>query len=197
MSNMMGRVHGQIHISRRTDVVQRNDYSKYKSDLETDFAGICGYCGKKRCLSSRDYEIDHFVPQKIDENRKNDYSNLVYSCLICNRAKSMKWPTMDKSISHNGTEGFQDPATGEYDSHLARDESGMIIPLTPVGDYMCKVFHFASRPIAELWLLSEMDDKLKELKQIPLDFFSKTETQDYLNLVRNFQKIKDELVGIE
>ncbi len=194
---MKGRVHGNIHISRRTDVVDRNDYSTYLSDLENDFAGICGYCGKKRCLSSQDYEIDHFVPQKIDTDRKNDYSNLVYSCIICNRAKSKKWPTGDKSISHNGNEGFQDPATEEYDSHLARDESGIIIPLTPVGDYMCKVFYFASRPIAELWLLSEMDDEIKALEQISRDSLSNTQRAEVMNLLLDFYKIKNGLVGIE
>jgi len=194
---MMGRVHGKIHISRRTDVVERKNYSKYESDLKIDFAGICGYCGKKRCLSSRDYEIDHFVPQKIDEDRKNDYSNLVYSCFICNRAKSKKWPTGDKSLPHNGTEGFQDPATEEYDSHLARDESGLIIPLTPVGEYMCNVFHFASRPIALVWLLSEMDDEINALKQIPRSSLSDTQKDEALDLLLDFKKLQDELVGIE
>jgi 5-methylcytosine-specific restriction endonuclease McrA len=84
------RVHGNIIIKRRDGVKPENDYHKYLDELSEDFGHICGYCGKSEAVTKNTFELDHFIPQRCSHNRVNDYTNLVYSCFICNRKKSRK-----------------------------------------------------------------------------------------------------------
>lgn len=145
------RVHGQIYIRRRIDTPHKSNYRDYTKILQEDFYHICGYCGKSEQATTKGFEPDHFVPYRIDHLRHTDYSNLVYSCFTCNRKKLGKWPTEDKTMSHNGVEGFVDPASDEFDEHLERDTQGNIIGKTDVGNYMCEsAFKFNIRPIKEI-----------------------------------------------
>ena len=104
------RIHGKNEISRSVDVNQENDYKKYVPQLREDFKHICGYCGKPEEITTKGFEPDHFVPERIDSSRKLDYSNLVYSCFTCNRKKLGKWPTENTDKSNDGEVGFVDPA---------------------------------------------------------------------------------------
>lgn len=137
------RIHGTVKICRRSNVVEQTDYQKYRDELREDFGFICGYCGKEEAITSKGFEIDHFVPKSIAPERETDYFNLVYACFTCNRKKSKKWPTKDKDLHNDGKVGFVDPATDEFDLHLQRNENGDIQGITDVGKYMCKqVFKF-------------------------------------------------------
>ena len=115
---------------RSSNVVRQNNYSNYRSQLEIDFNHRCGYCNDKDSLRANSFEIDHFVPQKVDKNRVLDYTNLVYACKSCNNAKLEKWPTGDKNISNDGCVGWIDPCDKDYDVQFCRDENGKIYPLT-------------------------------------------------------------------
>lgn len=146
------RVHGQVKIQRRKNVPRESNYRKYTTILQEDFYHICGYCGKSELVTTKGFEPDHFVPDRIDHLRQTDYSNLVHSCFTCNRKKLGKWPTEDKTKPHNSIEGFVDPATDEFDQHIERDSQGHIVGKTPVGIYMCeKAFKFNIRPIKEIY----------------------------------------------
>lgn len=116
------RVHGDKVIRRRTAIDKRTNYRKYLPELREDFQYICGYCGKPESITKNAFEIDHFVPRKYDKSRENDYTNLVYSCCVCNRKKSSKWPSEDGKIQFLDEKGFVDPAVEEYDKHMERRE---------------------------------------------------------------------------
>jgi uncharacterized protein (TIGR02646 family) len=162
------RVHGDKKVVRSTNVAYQSNYENYRPDLQKDFQYICGYCGKDEFITCKGFEIDHFVPDKVDSDRKTDYTNLVYSCFTCNRKKSKKWPTCDKLCPNNGEQGFVDPASDEFDNHLGRCDTGEIEPLTPVGRYMCNdAFKFNIRPMKEIWTAMELfrlKDKMYEMK---------------------------------
>lgn len=159
------RVHGRYRIKRRAGLEPRS-YKRYEPELREDFHYICGYCGKSEAVTKSGFEIDHFVPQKLVEGLKDCYDNLVYSCFICNRKKGSKWPTEDIAISHDETKGLCDPATDEFDIHLQRDETGKIISVSPVGEYMLKkVFCFDKRPTDIVWKamqIFELKEKLRK-----------------------------------
>ena len=122
---------------RSSGVVKQNDYDKYRNQLATDFNHRCGYCDDKDSPRMASFEIDHFVPQKVDQNRVLDYTNLVYACKSCNNAKSNKWPTGDKNISNDGCVGWIDPCDKDYDALFGRDENGKIYPVTTkLGNWM-------------------------------------------------------------
>ena len=117
--------------------------------LKEDFGNMCGYCGKNLDIVKCPYQKDHLIPKDIAEkvgrlDLLTDYNNLVYSCRVCNRNKSNKWPFDNVDKLHDDKVGFIDPASDEYDEHLERDESGTIVPKTDVGKYMCGAFNFSN-----------------------------------------------------
>lgn len=176
------RIHGEVKIKRRESVIQKSDYCEYNEILSEDFGHICGYCGKSEMVTTKGFEIDHFVPDNIDSSRETDYYNLVYSCFTCNRKKTGKWPTKNKDVYFDDTAGFVDPATDEYDIHLERDLSGTIIANTAVGKYMCEnVFKFNKRPIKEIWKYMQILKK-KELLASRKNILSADEFLIYIDL---------------
>lgn len=154
------RIHGNKIIKRRK-IGDERKYPEYREELEEDFFGLCGYCGKNEYYFYELFHIDHFAPKSKFDNRKDDYSNLVLACPQCNRHKSNKWATDDAYTSIKDNEGFVDPATEEYDKHLHRDENGKIIADTKVGEYMYNAFKFNIRPTSMIWKIN----KLRELKE--------------------------------
>ena len=118
------RVHGDKVIRRRKGVAGLTHYPEAKPLLERDF---------------------YFVPKSIDGDRVNDYYNLVLACPKCNLAKSDKWPTEDAQRPNNGTVGFVDPATEEFDEHLERNDQGYVVGKTLVGKNMCRMLHVYGR----------------------------------------------------
>ena len=189
----MNRVHGNIRISRRSDIEHLKPYGKYRESLRKDFGRICGYCGKSELVTKNSFEIDHFVPQRLAPEREDDYLNLVYSCYECNRKKSGKWPSEDKNIQFIEGRGFVDPATKEYDENLMRDEEGNIVGITDAGKYMVEIgFEFDKRPMKEVYramLLIEKRHQIEEkIKTLSLD-----EAQQYIEFSAALQKFQETL----
>lgn len=160
------RVHGDKVIRRRAGITDLKHYSDAKDVLREDFYNLCGYCGKNCSLMYERYHIDHFVPQSIDPDRKNDYNNLVLSCMKCNLTKSNKWPTEDKALAHNDEIGFIDPASDEYDVHMERDEQGYVRGITPLGTNMCEVLNFHMRRTDLYWKIQEIYQIQEKLEQL-------------------------------
>lgn len=175
------RVHGEKVISRRPNIVGLRDYRDAKDLLLEDFGNMCGYCGKNSRIMHERFHIDHFVPQKIDEERKNDYYNLVLACPKCNLTKSDKWPSKDKNVAYNDTVGFVDPAGSEYDDHMERDEAGYIIGKTDLGKQICYNLNFNIRRTDLYWKIQkiyaiqdELEKVQKHLEKDELLFYLKT-----------------------
>lgn len=172
-------------------IEKKPDYHDYLPELREDFQHICGYCGKTEGITRNAFEIDHFVPQKYDKSRKNDYTNLVYSCYVCNRKKSSKWPSGDAKIQFADKKGFVDPAGDEYDKHLERKEDGMIFGKTETGRYMEQVFEFQLRPIKEIWQIMQLIEKKRLLRE-KIQSLQNNEMQAYIamdELLEGLEKI--------
>jgi uncharacterized protein (TIGR02646 family) len=192
----MGRIHGDVIITRRTNLPVENHYSKYREDLTKDFRSICGYCGKHIQVSRRGFEIDHFVPISTDEARKNHYSNLVLSCFTCNRKKSKKWPTKNKDICHDDKQGFVDPTSREYDTHLGRSMNGAIEHYTKVGKYMYGVFKFRLRPTDMVWKSMELIKRKEELYRIrKTSNLEKEELELFIEIQDELDQLLNYLLG--
>lgn len=160
------RVHGEKKLHRREGVEQLRYYKDARSILEEDFHFLCGYCGKDGKVMHEKFHIDHFVPQSLDENRKNDYYNLVLACPRCNLSKSDKWPTRDKNKPCNEKEGFVDPASVAYDKHMQRNEEGFVVGVTSVGNSMCNMLHLDIRRTDLYWQIGRLRDILIELEKL-------------------------------
>jgi hypothetical protein len=183
------RVHGDVEIRRRGAADKEKNYKRYIGTLSEDFGHICGYCGKSEMVTTKGFEIDHFVPRNFAPDRINDYTNLVYACVTCNRTKSSKWPTEDKNVMNDGKVGFIDPASEEYDLHLYRNEEGGIEGLTEVGQYMCeKALNFRLRPMREVWLYSEILSR-QEMLEKKISSMSPEDVTEYIELNKRIKEL--------
>lgn len=189
------RIHGDKVITRRQEIDVREEYHAYLPELQEDFKHICGYCGKSEDVAKYGFEIDHFVPKKYAKTRENDYTNLVYSCFECNRKKASKWPSKNPDIQFVDGEGFVDPASGDYDTHLERNLDGSIVGKTSAGEYMVsKGFMFDQRPIREIWKAMQLIEKKKriqeKMKKLPED-----QLKEYIIIDTQLQKLQQFLFG--
>ena len=67
------------------------DYQKYKQPLRHDFFYSCAYCSIDESeATSIGFQIDHYQPQ-AEGGAKSDYSNLMWTCQLCNRSKWKYW----------------------------------------------------------------------------------------------------------
>lgn len=130
-----------VHLKKpvRRQIANREPYSQYRGDLRIDFNCACGYCDDSDIRTDRiGFHIDHFAPQKRFPQLKNTYTNLVYACRFCNMRKSNHWIGDDPATPHNGTAGFIDPCSNEYDEHLKREQSGRIVGNSELGRYIVR-----------------------------------------------------------
>ncbi|MFA5932863.1 MAG: HNH endonuclease signature motif containing protein [Microgenomates group bacterium] len=152
-------------IPQRTCTREYTDYTSYKSYLKSDFDSRCGYCDDHDQYygGSDSYHIDHFAPKKFAD-LISKYSNLVYSCPFCNKAKRNKWPSDDQNVNVVGDEGFIDPCSENYDIHLNRDENGSIISVTPIGGYMHKHLELNLNRHAIIWKLDRINEAITKIQ---------------------------------
>ncbi len=160
------RVHGDKMIRRRKGVSKLEKYQDGREQLEQDFHYLCGYCGKDGRMLHQKFHLDHFVPKSLDKSREKDYYNLVLACSRCNLSKSDQWPTGDITQSHNGKDGFVDPAVPEFDEHLERNEKGYVVGKTSVGNSMCNMLHLDIRRTDLYWNAAQLKRQLKELEKL-------------------------------
>lgn len=190
------RVHGEISVARRLNVLQEKNYRNYSESLAEDFKFICGYCGKSIHIAKKGFEIDHFVPISTDESRECDYTNLIFCCFTCNRKKGKKWPTENKALCHDGKRGFVDPTTNEYDVHLGRNNHGAIEHYTSVGSYMYDVFKFGLRPTDLVWKSMELVKRKEELYSIKrTSKLSKEEMELFIGIQEELDNFLEYLLG--
>lgn len=113
-----------VKIVRRHGPAGYSDYSSYKPWLRDEFSFRCVYCLERERWNP-DPEgstgADHFRPQSIYPTLTNDYNNLLYSCLRCNRAKF-------------ANAGVLNPCDTTYSEHLRIERSGIVTGLTPQGN---------------------------------------------------------------
>lgn len=136
----------------RSAVPPRTPYTAYRNELRTDFHGCCGYCddSDERC-DRISFHIDHFVPKTRFPALETEYGNLVYACRFCNIHKSSKWIGNDHAVHNDGTIGFIDPCTADYDDHVHRDAHGRICGRTDLGKYIVKELNLGLLRHELLW----------------------------------------------
>ena len=157
------------HVPVRSGVAHRNNYREYKASLRSDFLERCGYCDAQDEYFGgvTGAHIDHFAPKKKFPALKEEYTNLVYTCGFCNRAKSDKWIGNDPTVPNNGRQGFVDPCSSDYDEHLARSRSGEIVPTSVLGEYQVDNLNFRLMRHKFIWQAQKLDalaEKMEELR---------------------------------
>src|SRR5947208_4145725 len=112
-----------------------------KRFLAEDFHGQCVYCLVHEAHFPPAigyyvfFSVDHFKPRDPFSNLLNEYKNLYYSCVKCNRQKDNIWPTPAQlAIGAR----FIDPCEEEiYNTHLRLRNDGSVEAKTAAGKFTC------------------------------------------------------------
>ncbi|MFC3051805.1 HNH endonuclease signature motif containing protein [Kordiimonas pumila] len=153
-------------IPTRTHTDQSGNYRAYRDPLKADFSNRCGYCDIHDEVLGVPFHIDHFAPLERFGELETDYSNLVYACPSCNRAKWNHWPMSTARPSHDNQRGFIDPCESEYDDHLERRTDGSIAGKTPLGAYISKRLKLQLRKHRFLWLLDRVMEQCEKVEVV-------------------------------
>lgn len=65
-------------------------YRSYRPWLRDEFCFRCEYCliREQWGRTSGEFELDHYMPQRLDPQQAPEYDNLLYSCASCNVSKA-------------------------------------------------------------------------------------------------------------
>lgn len=152
--------------TRSRGIKRQVDYYAYRIQLKSDFNCRCGYCDDRDVPRAASFEIDHFVPQRIDATKVTEYTNLVYACKSCNNAKHAKWPTGDKEKPNDGKVGWIDPCSNDYDAQFERGDDGKIHPVTELGKWMYDNLKLWKRQHEILWNCERLEDNINSLDEL-------------------------------
>ena len=157
------------HRIKRTCKERFDKYSKYKPYLEQDFQERCCYCNMSSALLTIPYHVEHFIPIKAFEGKKDflltEYANLMWACPKCNLSKGDKYEgdLLNSSLIENKL--FYNPVEVDYNDIFFRNEMGGIDSEDSKGREMIKTLKLY-RPIHNLaWLIERLEKLSLNLEQ--------------------------------
>lgn len=139
-------------------------YREWKSILAEEGGFQCVYCciGENRFGGIRNFHVEHWKPQSIFEELKNDFDNLFYACGICNVLKSNDWPR-DPTSDFNEAY-YPNPSAIDYSNLLtAQQETGLVDSSTLTGRYLIQRLHL-NRP--QLIVARRTHEAIENLKKV-------------------------------
>lgn len=153
----------------RTCKEQFDKYSKYKPYLEKDFKERCCYCNMPSELLTIPYHVEHFIPVKVFEGKKDslltDYNNLMWACPKCNLSKGNKYEGDLLNSTKIENKLFYNPVEVDYNDIFFRNEIGGIESEDPKGQEMIKILKLY-RPIHNLaWLIERLEKLALKLEK--------------------------------
>lgn len=172
------------HTIKRSAPKYKKDY---KECLRHDFSGRCAYCNILDEQITTCFEIDHFIPRKAFEGKRDtlydDYRNLIYSCKKCNLAKRNQFEG-DIFSDPPKNNLFYDPVEVDYNTIFYRNELGAIASDDEKGRDMIKRLRLY-RPVHILaWLCEKIDttaDKLENAIKLEQDCERKKQLKNALD----------------
>lgn len=186
---------GKHPVVVRSEVPQKSKYGAYREDLRVDFWFSCAYCTTTEVEAlAVSFEIDHYVPWTLDESLKHTYSNLMWSCQICNGKKSDYFPSPEAQQA--GYRFFR-PDLDDPNHHF--ELVGLRVAGTSkIGEYTEKVLYLNRKQLRDVrelrrrWLESTrlVLGGLRELMAMKLDTFP-------VKFRAQVLKIRQELKGAE
>ena len=132
-------------------------YTRYRTATAEDCNYKCVYCDTHEdVLGGREaMELDHFRPwqkgfgaahKKKFEHLKNEPTNLVHSCSVCNGFKWSHWPTEDPDKPYDHEKGWIDPFDECRADFLNVISDGSVCPIKAPAEYTIKKLRL-NRPL--------------------------------------------------
>lgn len=145
-------------------------YGKYRPYLEKDFRNRCCYCNMSAELITSPFHVDHFIPKKVFEGKKDylltQYDNLMWSCPKCNMSKGDSYEgdlENDDSITN---ELFYNPVEVDYNDIFYRNKYGQIRSDDPKGQEMIKKLKLYRTIHSAAWILERLEKTTQALDEM-------------------------------
>jgi hypothetical protein len=112
------------------------DYGAFRSYVRQDFEQCCAYCylHERHAGGETNFELDHFCPKDKFPHLRRTFTNLYWSCSVCNgfKGKSNHWPS-DELIAQGKC--FVDLCKDDFETHYNILDDGTLEALTPSAEY--------------------------------------------------------------
>src|SRR5262249_34904582 len=133
-------------LHRRSSVPMYVSYQQYKRYLREDFLYACVYCTvhENEFGGHRHFHVDHYRPKTLFPELLTVYSNLIYSCGVCNSFKLDDWPS-DDPLTHG--RGYIDPCEHDYQEHFREKGEGIVEGISSAAIYMIERLHLNRRQL--------------------------------------------------
>jgi hypothetical protein len=119
--------------------ITHGESRRYRELVEARAGGACEYCRLIQIATGVTFHIEHHLPES--QGGKTELSNLVLSCPGCNLAKARATTGKDEKgvIQPLFNPRDYEPWLLGWLLHFVLDRtSGMILPLTPIGEATVK-----------------------------------------------------------
>jgi hypothetical protein len=100
--------------------------------------GVCEYCLIHQRQAWYAYHVDHIISRK--HGGRTTFENLALACSICNNAKGTDLGSLTQP--GNVLIRFYHPRRDRWAEHFLLNETGVITPLTEVGEVTSRIFGF-------------------------------------------------------
>lgn len=130
--------------SHRVPTPSENNYQKYRPYIREDFRECCAYClmHERFARGERNFELDHFKPKSKFEKLIKEYTNIYYSCHVCN-SSSRKWNHWPSEELQSKGYRFVDSCKETFSEHFI-DENGYWKPISTAGEYTAEIIRLNS-----------------------------------------------------
>ncbi len=117
----------------RSPTPSEGNYAKYRSYIREDFSECCAYCLMPEMFAGgqENFELDHFKPKSKFPDLIHEYTNIYYSCHVCNQQKWEHWPSKEL---HSKGYRFVDTCKENFSAHF-EDKDGYWKPISLAGEY--------------------------------------------------------------
>jgi len=132
----------------------KGGYGAFRTYVRGDFEQCCAYCflHERYAGGEESFWLDHFYPKDatLFPARINDFYNLYWSCMPCNRRKWNQWPP-DEVLAHGIC--FVDLCIDDFDQHYRLRSDGRLEPLTPSAAYTIAVIRLNREHLVKIRVL--------------------------------------------
>ena len=172
-------------------------YRTAREYLRRDFGFRCAYCmiHEQQVGGPEGFCIDHFWPRSKG-GAANDYGNLYWACIGCNRFKGDAWP--GESERRRGRR-FADPCQEQdYGVHFVEGRTGTLEHRTPCGEYHVYRLRLnrpsrVARRLERNELLRRLERALALVRELDQETGSPTELALLDHIRREIEALRGEL----
>ncbi len=143
---------------RRKPYPRYSQYQRYRNHLRQDFDHRCAYCDLHEAEwgGYRHFQIEHFRPRELFPWLQSEYTNLLYSCDICNSYKGCDWPNDNPTPNKRG---YLDPCQYNYDEYFAIQGDGTIQGKAEATRYMIEALHLNRLQLKQLRVRRQREEE--------------------------------------